>query len=361
MRYLKKKCFGFKKGALAFVCLCMLSAALAGCGSPEASSASGNIGAGDTAEHSKTVYAMDTVMNITSYGGSDELLDNVESRIMQLEAMFSVTDESSEIYAVNRDGSGEISSDTRQLMAFALDMCGKTGGALDISIYPVVKEWGFTTGDFKVPDDETLQRLLEHVDYRKISLDEQNGKITLEGDMNIDLGSVAKGYTGDEIIELLKEAGVSSALLDLGGNIQTVGSKTDGSDWKVAVQDPKGGDYLGVVSVSDKAVITSGGYERYFTGPDGKTYWHIIDPATGRPAENGLISVTIVGEKGVYCDALSTSLFIMGKEKATEFWKNYGDFDMVLVSDNGEVTVTEGIADKFSLTNDDYSLSVLEN
>ena len=108
---------------------------------------------------------MDTVMNITTYGGSDELLNKVQSRIEQLESMFSTTDENSEIYAVNRDGSAKVSSDTETLTKFALDICGKTNGALDISIYPVVREWGFTTGDFKVPDDSVIKDLLTHVDY----------------------------------------------------------------------------------------------------------------------------------------------------------------------------------------------------
>ena len=361
--------YGSRKFAAALALCAAIVVSAAGCGAADQAASGGSAGAdgaaavqGDTTEHSTTVFAMDTVMNITTYGGSDELLDKAQSRIEQLESMFSTTDENSEIYAVNRDGSAKVSSDTEKLTAFALDICAKTGGALDISIYPVVREWGFTTGDFKVPDDAVIAELLKHVDYTKVKLGQDNDTITLDKDMKIDLGSVAKGYTGDQIIEMFREAGVQSALLDLGGNIQTLGPKTDGSDWRVAVQDPKdpsSGDYLGVVSVSDKAVITSGGYERYFQGPDGKTYWHIIDPSTGRPAENGLISVTIIGDKGVYCDSLSTSLFIMGREKAADFWRQYKDFDMVLVSDDGEVDVTEGIADKFELSNSDYHLNVI--
>ncbi len=365
-----KKGFMFTKFAAALALCAALVFAAAGCGTG-GQAAGGSAGAdgtgavqGDTTEHDITVFAMDTVMNITTYGGSDELLDKVQSRIEQLEAMFSTTDENSEIYAVNRDGSAQVSSDTETLTKFALDICDKTNGALDISIYPVVREWGFTTGDFKVPDESVINDLLTHVDYRKVKLDENENTITLDKDMKIDLGSVAKGYTGDQIINMLREAGVQSALLDLGGNIQTLGSKTDGSDWRVAVQDPKdpsSGDYLGVVAISDKAVITSGGYERYFQGPDGKTYWHIIDPSTGHPAENGLISVTIIGDKGVYCDSLSTSLFIMGKDKAADFWRQYKDFDMVLVSDDGEVDITEGIADTFELSNtDDYHLNIIK-
>lgn len=369
MRNKYKKVSGFWSLASAMILLCALFAAsLSACGTAEASEG-GSEGSqtaavtGDTTEHSRTVFAMDTVMNITSYGGSDELMDDVEARIQQLESLFSTTDENSEIYAVNRDGKAQVSSDTRDLTEFALDMCSKTNGALDISIYPVVREWGFTTGSFKVPEDSVINQLLKNVDYKKVKLDHENSTITLDKDMKIDLGSVAKGYTGDQIIELLKESGVQSALLDLGGNIQTLGPKTDGSDWRVAVQDPNNpdsGDYLGVVAITDKAVITSGGYERYFEGPDGEIYWHIIDPSTGRPARNGLISVTIVGEKGVYCDSLSTSLFIMGRDKAIDFWKEYQNFDMILVGDDGEVDVTEGISDKFELMNTtDYKLSVI--
>lgn len=361
------KSLSLKKCAVLVLACALLTGALAGCGTdakePSASAEKSATKAvsGDTTQYSRTVFAMDTVMNITSYGGSEELLDDVEARILELESLFSTTDENSDIYKINENGGGDASPDTLSLASFALDICDKTGGALDISIYPIVREWGFTTNDFKVPEDSVIKELLKHVDYTKVALDEDKGTITLDEDMMIDLGSVAKGYTGDQIIEILRAAGVQSALLDLGGNIQTLGSKTDGEDWRVAIQDPQNADsdnYLGVLAVSDKAVITSGGYERYFTGDDGKIYWHIMDPSTGRPAQNGLISVTIVGAKGVYCDSLSTSLFIMGRDDAIAFWKKYQDFDMILVSDDGRVDVTEGIYDKFSLMNeDDYHVN----
>lgn len=357
-----KKRTGLRHFALNAAILLLAAAALVGCSTgvtPEASSDADAVSG--SGEHSLTVFAMDTVMNITYYDGTEGGLENsIESEIKQLESLFSVTDENSEIYAVNRDKKGKLSADTSELAAFALEMCERTEGALDISVYPVVREWGFTTGEFRVPDSAVLTDLLSRVDYKKVKLDEEKGSLILEKDMMIDLGSVAKGYTGDKVIELLRNAGVTSALLDLGGNIQTLGSKTDGTDWRVAVQDPDGGDYLGIVSVSDMAVITSGGYERYFTDSDGRTYWHIIDPNTGMPAENGLISVTVISENGAYCDALSTSLFVMGRERAVEFWKESRNFDMILVSDDGNVSVTEGIADKFSLANDrDYSLNVV--
>jgi thiamine biosynthesis lipoprotein len=137
----------------------------------------------------------------------------------------------------------------------------------------------------------------------------------------------------------------------LGGNVQALGAKPDGSPWRVAVQDPSGEGYLGVLEIDGQAVITSGGYERYFV-EDGVTYWHIIDPTTGTPARSGLISVTIVGDSGLLCDGLSTSLFVMGLEDATQFWQENSGFEAVFVTEDGQITITEGLQDKFSLLED---------
>ena len=336
---------------------------LAGCaaGQPGAAgTGSGGNGTPDT----RTVFAMDTVMNLTAYGGGEEVLDQAEARIRQLEKLFSSTDPESEIYAVNRDGQAAVSEDTFALTEYGLQLCGQTEGALDLSVYPVVKAWGFTTGQFRVPAAEELAELLSHVDYRRIRLDPENRTISLEPGMMMDLGSIAKGYTGDQVAGILAENGVEHALLDLGGNIQTLGAKPDGSDWRIAVQnpeDPSSDNYLGIVEVRDCAVVTSGGYERYFEGSDGTRYWHIMDPATGRPADSGLVSVTIVGESGAYCDAMSTSLFIMGADRAAQFWREHGDFDMILAGEDHQITVTEGLRDRFTLLDtENYTLKILE-
>lgn len=165
----------------------------------------------------------------------------------------------------------------------------------------------------------------------------------------LDLGAVGKGYAGDVIAELLRENGVTSALLDIGGNIQAIGSKTDGSDWRLGIRDPFGEGNVGVLSVSDKAVVTSGSYERYFIGEDGKQYGHIIDPSTGYPAESGLMSAAVIAKEGKLCDALSTSLFVMGLDKAADYWRGNKNFDMILITEDGEIYITEGIKDSFSL------------
>lgn len=299
-----------------------------------------------------TVFAMDTVMDLTIYG-SKSVLEKAESRISELEEQLSVTDESSEIYRLNHTGSGVVSADTSALLEQSLDLCKRTKGALDISIYPVVRAWGFTTDSYEVPSGETISALLEHVDYRAIQYDAQSKSVSLLDGMEIDLGSVAKGYTSDVLIELLRESGVESALLNLGGNVHALGEKPDGSPWRVAIQDPQSDVYFGVLEIRDQAVVTSGGYERYFE-QDGNIYWHIIDPATGYPARSGLLSVTIVGDSGVICDGLSTSLFVMGLEDAAAFWRSSDDFEAIFMDESGNITITEGLDGCFSLA-DSYS------
>ena len=294
----------------------------------------------------RTFFAMDTVMTLRLYqGGDGSLLDRAEARVRELEGLWSVTDGASEISTLNHDGSAELSPETADLLRTALDMCRRTDVALDISTYPVLRAWGFTTGEYSVPGGEAIAALLPLVDYGRVAL--EAGAAALPPGMEIDLGSVAKGYTGDALAALLKQGGAASALLDLGGNIQAVGSKPDGSPWRVAIRDPAGDGNIGVVEVADQVVVTSGGYERYFE-EDGVLYWHIIDPATGWPARSGLTSVTVVGESGLLCDGLSTALFVMGREGALEHWRQHRDFEAVLVSEDGSVTITAGLEGRFT-------------
>lgn len=300
--------------------------------------------------HSVTVIAMDTVMTITAYGNSESALELAQRRILELDSLLSVTDPDSQIYQLNHAGSQSLSPDAASLLSQALELCRRTGGLLDLTIYPVVRSWGFTTGQYAVPDRDTIAQLLAKVDYTQVGFDPTTNTATLPHGMELDLGSVAKGYTGDVLAALMAEHGVDSALLDLGGNIYAIGAKPDGSAWRIAIRDPLNpGSSLGVVSASNEVIITSGGYERYFE-QDGVRYWHIIDPSTGFPARSGLSSVTIVGESGLYCDGLSTALFIMGMEGALAYWRANRDFEAILVSDSGAITVTPGLSDRFSTT-----------
>lgn len=301
---------------------------------------------------STSFFAMNTPMSV-QIDGSDTLLRGVEELVCALERKLSVTDEKSELFAINSNGGGEVSSDTAELIEFALDICESTDGALDITIYPVLRAWGFTLGEdeHRVPTDGELSELLTLVDYEKVEI--SGDSVALGEGMMLDLGAVAKGYASDEIADYLRENGVKSALLNLGGNVYALGSKPNGERWTVGVNGAFGEGVIGTLKVSDAAVVTSGGYERYFER-DGVRYHHIIDPSTGRPADSGLASVTVVGSSGARCDALSTALFVMGLDRASEYWREHGGFDAVFVTSDGEIFVTEGLEDNFA-TQGDYS------
>ena len=295
-------------------------------------------------------FGMDTYMTITAYGeDAGEAVEEAQARILELEKEWSVTDESSQIYQANHSGGSPVtlSDDTRDVVSFALEMAEKTGGALEPTIYPVLEAWGFTTDENRIPAPDEIQTLLEHVGYEQVSL--SGNELTLPEGVELDLGAVGKGYAGDAAAEVIKEQGVTSALLDLGGNIQAVGKRPDGTDWRIGIRNPFGDGQMGMLLASDCAVVTSGSYERYFVGEDGKEYTHIIDPETGYPVDNGLDSVSIITEEGKVADALSTSMFVKGLEGAEEYWKEHQDFEMIAVTEDGDIYVTEGIEDQFTL------------
>ncbi len=307
--------------------------------------------------------AMDTYMSLTAYGlGSEEPLIQVANMILELEEALSVTVEGSDLYMLNSGEEVEACEDTLSLLGRALEIAELTDGALDISIYPVVKLWGFTTAEYRVPAAAELAEALAYVDCSKIDFAANESTLCLPEGMEIDFGALAKGYAGDKACEILTAAGVKSAILSLGGNIVSIGAKPSGDLWKVAITDPSGSeDYLGSLSVSDVSVVTAGVYERNFTDEEsGVTYCHIIAPATGYPVDNGLLSVTVVGADGTLCDGLSTALLVMGQEAALEFWHANEDLniELILVNDQGQVIITEGLEPSFSLLNNAYDLSV---
>lgn len=298
----------------------------------------------------RSLFAMNTYMTFTAYGkNAAEALDMALEQVEEAEALWSVTDQNSEIYQANHSGGQPVtvSDETAQLVSFALDMAEQTDGAVDPTIYPVLSAWGFTTQSKQVPEEGQIASLLQNVDYGRISL--EGDRLTVPDGMQLDMGAVGKGYAGDLVIEVLKEYGVESALINLGGNVQAISSRLDGNDWRLGIRAPWEEGNLGVLRISDAAVVTSGGYENYFEDEEGNIYWHILDPSTGYPADGGLQAVTIIGEEGKLCDALSTALFVMGEDGAVKYWRANGGFDMLLVTEDGEIILTEGIAWQFTL------------
>jgi len=289
----------------------------------------------------RTLFAMDTVMTLRIWGSNADA-EAAAAELNALEAALSVTRSGSEIAVLNRSGSAELSADTAALLRRSLELCALTNGALDITVGPVAELWGFSTGDYRLPSAEAIAAALPLVDHTAVVWD--GDRLTLPAGGSIVLGAVAKGYAADRLLTLLTERGVECAVLALGGNIQTVGTKPDGSDWQIAIRDPVDDSaYIGTLSVSGSAaVVTSGGYQRCFEA-DGQTYHHILDPQTGYPADNGLRSVTIVADSGLYADALSTAVYVMGEAEAVALWRQQGDFGMVLVRDDGSVAVTQGL------------------
>ena len=296
-------------------------------------------------EEARDGFAMDTYYSIRAYGVSDSVIDGAVGSLRTMEDLLSVTIETSDIATLNRSGKATVDPLTKDLLEGALDLCEETGGALDVTVYPVLRAWGFTTGEHRVPSEAELAALLKRVGYRNVSI--EGDTVTVPDGVMVDLGSVAKGYACDRMREILAEGGATSALIDFGGNICAIGSKPDGSPWKIGIRSPEGEGLAGALSVTDECVVTSGGYERYFEDADGNVWWHILDPKTGYPAKNGLISVTIVGTSGIRCDALSTALFVMGTEKAVAFWRGKGGFEMVLITEDGELLLTPGLEDRF--------------
>lgn len=292
-------------------------------------------------------FAMDTYMTITAYGdGAETALDYARAEIADIENMVSTELSDSEIAVLNANGHGELSPAARYLLERSLEIYDSTDGLFDITIYPAMKAWGFPGKDFRVPEDQELATIKDRMGCDHILMGEE---ITFDQEgIEIDLGGIAKGYASDRVMEIFRQHGIKHGIISLGGNVAALGKKPDGSDWHVAVEDPADKEqYIGVLAISDACVITSGGYERFFL-KDGITYHHILDPRDLYPAKSGLTSVTIISRDGTLADGLSTSLYIMGYEEAVAYWRSHaGQFDMILVEEDGSLSVSKGIADSF--------------
>lgn len=299
----------------------------------------------------RQLFAMDTYMSFTAYGEKGiQAVDAAMAQVQALDALLSTGKESSEVSILNRDGSLKVSEDTAALFQTAYKIYEDTGGIFDPTIYPVMELWGFPSGNYHVATEEELAQVLPLVDASRVQVvpEEGGAAVTLGKGQKVDFGGIAKGYAAMKVMEIFRTYGITSGQVSLGGNVQVLGVKPDGTRWKVGIRDPEGGqtDPIAVVSVDNKAVVTSGGYERYFEEA-GNTYIHIIDPRTGYPAEGDLLSATVISEDGTLADALSTSLYIMGKEEACAYWQAHReDFDMVLITED-QIYVTEGIKDSF--------------
>ena len=306
------------------------------------------------------IFALDTAITLKVYGSKrDEVLKKLEDKINELDDMLSTGKETSEVSRLNRGGEAVLSPTMANLVKRSLDIYKKTDGLFDITIYPLMELWGFPTKNYRVPSEKEIEEKLKLVGSDKIDFNEETRKISFKNKgMEIDFGGIGKGYITDELVKIFTDEKVESAIINLGGNVFGFRKKPDGSLWNIAIRDPNEPDkYMAAIRLEDSAVITSGGYERYFE-ENGIIYHHILDPRTGKPSESGLKSVSIISKDGTLADALSTSLFIMGEEKAIGYWKENGsNFDILLMTNDNRLLVSAGIKDK--VISDNYKIEVI--
>ena len=247
---------------------------------------------------------------------------------------------------LNEAGGGTVSAETAALLQTALTLCEKTDGAYDPALGALSQAWGFSTGAYCVPEQDALAEAMQRSGAAHAALG--GCTVTLDGGAQLDLGGIAKGYAAGRVRAILQEAGVTSAIVSLGGNVAAVGKKPDGSAWTVGLQDPdRPESYFGTVSIEAACVVTSGAYQRYFE-ENGVRYHHILDPYTGCPAENGVKSVSVIAQDDTLADALSTALFVMGLDAGAEFQKSSGlAFEAVFVTDDNTVWITPGLAGRY--------------
>ncbi|KEI93577.1 FAD:protein FMN transferase [Clostridium botulinum] len=311
---------------------------------------------------SRETYLMGTIINIKAYGkNADKAVQSSVDKISDIENKMSLNISTSEVNKINKNAGiapVKVSKNTFDVVKASLIYSEKSKGSFDITVEPLVSIWGIGTEKARIPSKDEINKALKLINYKDVIINEKESTVMLKRKgQAIDLGAIAKGYTADELKKVLLNYNVSSAFLSLGGNVYVLGNKPDKTLWKIGVQNPlePRGDYLGIVSVSDKSVVTSGNYERFFER-NGKRYHHIFDTKTGYPAEKGLISVSIISDKSIDGDALSTSVYTLGLDEGKKLIEGLKGVEAVFVTNDKKVYITSGLKDTFKLTNTDFKL-----
>ncbi len=294
-------------------------------------------------------YYFDTVVTITLNGGSQELLTELWQACGQYERLLSKTVAGSDIDRINRAEGATVTVDpeTWAILRRAKEISAMTDGAFRVTIAPLSALWDFTGGTMRMPTDQERLAALPLTDDSRLVLGE-GSTVTLPAGMQLDLGGIAKGYIADQLARMVRERGVTGTL-NFGGNVYAVGVKDGGAPFRIGIADPSQPEQaMAVVSVTDASVVTSGTYERCFTR-DGATYHHILDPATGLPADTGIASATIVSSSSMDADALATACVVLGREKALRLLEREG-YDGLLIDTQGQAEATKGFAERYALT-----------
>lgn len=303
------------------------------------------LGCEGMSSHSRLGYYMDTVISITLYGDESEcslLIDECMDICGEYDRRLSLSRyEDSEIAMLNAGLSETVSLETAELILRAIGYSELSGGAFDISIAPVSSLWDFTSKDPAIPDEELINSAIGRVDYTAITVDGERISFFMEG-MQLDLGGIAKGFVADKIREHLTLLGVTSGIIDLGGNVVVIGKKPSGEPYLVGIKDPnEGAQPLCLLEVADTAVVTSGTYERMFVH-EGRNYHHILDANTGYPSDTDIVSATIITRSAEKADALSTICVLLGSERAEELLSELEGVYAVLILEDGSIRYING-------------------
>lgn len=314
---------------------------------------------------SNTYYNLGTINEVTLYDVNkktgEKILEECGSILMDIDNKMSNTIKSSDVSKINKNAGKaytKVSKDTYYVIKKSIEFSNISNDTFDISVGPLIDLWSIGTDNAKVPNKEEIENILPLVDYSKILLNDENLSVKLsEENMKIDLGGIAKGYAADKIYDYLKSENIKSAIINLGGNILTLGSKNNDQPFSIGIQDPTmpRGNSIGNIKVSNKSVVTSGIYERYIE-KDNKIYHHMLNPHTGYPFENNLNSVTIVSDESIICDALSTTTFGLGLDNGMKLIESLDNVDAIFITKDKKIYLSSNLKDKFNLTDTSFSI-----
>lgn len=317
---------------------------------------------GGTTSLAQTFYIYDTVVNIKIFGNNaaQKNMDDIQQMLERIDILLSRTKEGGEVYAINQAAGKEavvVSEDTMEVVKLSVKYAEEMGGLFDPTIGPLVDLWDIGSEGAHVPPQADIEAAKALTNYKDIIIDEavSSVKLAKEG-MILDLGAIGKGYAADRIADYLKEQGLDSAMINLGGSsIIALGNKPGGTPWNIGLQDPdqSRGTQLGTIKISDEVIDASGVYERFFI-EEGVRYHHILDPRTGYPSQNGVKSLTIMSPTATDADALSTGVFLMGLTKGLKYFESLPDIEAFFIMEDNQIYATSGIRERLQLTDTTY-------
>ncbi|MDS0524433.1 FAD:protein FMN transferase [Clostridium sp. SHJSY1] len=320
--------------------------------------------------YEKSDIVMDTTVTLSAYGkNSKEAVEESFKRLEEINQMASTNISDSDVYKINNSsgiGYVKVHPEILKMIETSIEYSELSGGAFDITLGPIINLWGIGTENERLPSDREIKEKLSLVGYKNITINKDDSSIMLNNKgMSVDLGGIAKGFAADEVLKIYKEQNIENGLINLGGStIYALGKNKDSKEWSVGIKHPRSenaNEYMGVISITNEALSTSGDYERYFI-KDNKRYHHIIDPKTGYPSDNGAISDTVilsddVSDKCMLTDILSTTVFILGQEKGLKLIEGLQGTSCEITTSDNKVYTSEGFKGRITDLNTEFKFS----